>query len=111
MELVLESRKETDPPCFCNQRTTMERRRVHFSGHVQGVGFRYTTVSVARRHAVTGYVQNISDGRVVVVAEGEGAELDRFLADLNETMQEYIRSTDSETNPPSGEFPGFQVRF
>jgi acylphosphatase len=78
---------------------------------VQGVGFRYTAVSVARRHTVTGYVQNLSDGRVVVVAEGVGAELDRFLADLGETMREYVRETLSESGPPTGEFRGFHVRY
>ena len=89
----------------------MERRRVLYSGHVQGVGFRYTTVSVARRYAVTGYVQNLSNGSVVVVAEGQAEELDRFLADLGETMQEYIRGIGSESGPASGEFQVFQVRF
>jgi acylphosphatase len=89
----------------------MERRRVHYSGRVQGVGFRYTAVSVARRHAVSGYVQNLSDGRVVLEAEADGAELDRFLADLGETMREYVRETQSESAPPTGEFRGFQVRY
>ena len=90
---------------------TMARRSVYFTGHVQGVGFRYTAVSVARRYAVTGYVQNLPDGRVVLVAEGEGAELDRFVSDLGETMLGYIRSTQSECAPPTGEFRGFQVRY
>ena len=89
----------------------MQRRRVYFSGHVQGVGFRYTAVSVARRYAVAGYVQNLPGGRVVLVAEGEGAELDRFLADLSETMRAYIRDTQTEPRPPTGEFRGFQVRY
>jgi acylphosphatase len=91
--------------------TKVERRRVHFAGRVQGVGFRYTTVSVARRYAVSGYVQNLSDGRVVLVAEGAGVELDRFLADLGETMREYIRDSHCESGPPTGEFRGFQVRY
>ena len=43
---------------------------MYFSGHVQGVGFRYTTRSVASRFAVTGYVRNLPDGRVELVAEG-----------------------------------------
>ena len=89
----------------------MERRRVHFAGHVQGVGFRYSAVSVARRYAVSGYVQNLSDGRVVLVAEGEVPELDRFLADLGETMRASIRETQSESGSPTGEFRGFQVRY
>jgi acylphosphatase len=42
----------------------MQRREVHYSGHVQGVGFRYTTRSIARGYEVTGFVQNLEDGRV-----------------------------------------------
>ena len=89
----------------------MERRRVHFAGRVQGVGFRYTAVSIARRYAVAGYVQNLPDGRVVLVAEGAEAELDRYLADLRETMREYIRDIESESGPATGEFRGFRVRY
>ena len=88
-----------------------ERRRVYYNGHVQGVGFRYTAISIARRYRVAGYVQNLSDGRVVVVAEGEGVELDRFLADVAETMADYIRSTQSNPEPPTGEFRDFGVRY
>jgi acylphosphatase len=89
----------------------MERRRVTYSGRVQGVGFRYTTVSVARQFPVTGYVQNLRDGRVVVLAEGEGADLERFLADLSSTMRSCIREIQTETLAATGEFQGFSVRF
>ena len=89
----------------------IERRRVHYSGHVQGVGFRYTAISISRRYTVAGYVQNLPDGRVVVVAEGEGAELDRFLVDVAEAMADYIRSTQSNPELPTGEFRDFGVRY
>jgi acylphosphatase len=89
----------------------MERRRVIYAGRVQGVGFRYTTVSIARRYPVVGYVENLRDGRVVVLAEGKGLELDRFLADLERTMGGYIREKQSETGPATGQFQGFQVQF
>ncbi len=89
----------------------IERRSAHFSGHVQGVGFRYTARSVARRYAVAGFVQNLPDGRVVLVAEGECFELDRFLNDLGETMQGYIRGRQVESGLATGEFNGFEVRF
>ena len=56
------------------------RRRVHFSGRVQGVGFRYTCQSIARGFDVGGYVRNLPDGRVEPLAEGEPGELDNFLA-------------------------------
>lgn len=89
----------------------MECRRVHFAGRVQGVGFRYTAASIARRYAVAGYVQNLPDGRVVIEAEGDAPELDRFLADLGATMRGYIRDTQTETRPATQEYQGFQVRY
>ena len=51
-----------------------QRRKVHFRGRVQGVGFRYTVRGVASGFAVTGYVKNLPDGRVLVVAEGLSQE-------------------------------------
>ena len=62
----------------------LERRRVYYSGRVQGVGFRATCRWLAGGFEVAGYVRNLPDGRVEVVAEGESAELDRFLAAIQE---------------------------
>ena len=45
----------------------MIRNTVRYTGHVQGVGFRYTTTNIAARFAVAGYVQNMPDGSVRVV--------------------------------------------
>ncbi len=87
-----------------------ERRTVYYSGRVQGVGFRYTAESIARRYAVAGYVQNLCDGRVVVVAEGDGGELDRYLTELGEAMGRNIRDTVSESGPATGDFASFSVR-
>jgi acylphosphatase len=49
-----------------------------YSGHVQGVGFRYTAKAEAAGFEVTGTVRNLSDGRVELVAEGTRAELEAF---------------------------------
>lgn len=57
--------------------------RVLYHGQVQGVGFRATTVLIARRFDVTGQVRNEPDGSVSMEAEGEEAELDRFLAAID----------------------------
>src|SRR5882757_5443424 len=56
-----------------------QRHTIHYTGHVQGVGFRYTTHSIARNHEVTGYVRNLPDGRVELVAEGDRQDTDAFL--------------------------------
>jgi acylphosphatase len=83
---------------------------VHYSGRVQGVGFRYTTRSIARGYAVTGYVSNLPNGRVELVAEGEQAQLDEFLAEVRGRFFNNIRDEWRDTQPASGEYPGFEIR-
>lgn len=70
-----------------------ERRRVHYAGHVQGVGFRYTARRIAEGYAVGGYVRNLPDGGVELVAEGEAAEVESFLRDVYAALDDKIRST------------------
>ena len=56
-------------------------RRVHLyiSGSVQGVFFRDTTRQVAQSVGVTGFVKNLRDGRVEVVAEGENEAVEKLV--------------------------------
>ena len=75
-----------------------DRRRVYFSGRVQGVGFRFTCQSLARRFDIAGYVRNLSDGRVELVAEGESGELDAFLTAIRTEMDRFIKDV---TKPSS----------
>lgn len=87
-----------------------ERRQVFYEGRVQGVGFRYTTREIAESHRVSGYVQNLADGRVGLETEGEPAELDRFLAAVAERLRRYISRIDARTSPATGEFSRFEIR-
>lgn len=48
------------------------------SGRVQGVGFRYATLQEARRLGVTGWVRNLPDGQVEVLAQADAPALERF---------------------------------
>lgn len=57
-------------------------RRYVVSGLVQGVGYRYFVWQRAQERGLTGYVRNLPDGRVEVVAEGPGEELDALRGDL-----------------------------
>jgi acylphosphatase len=86
------------------------RRRVLYSGHVQGVGFRYQTLHVAHDFAVDGFVRNLADGRVELVVEGETSELDRFLASVHAEMEDFIADVQVERSLANGEFRGFEVR-
>ena len=49
------------------------------SGRVQGVYYRGTTVTRAREMGITGYVRNLPDGRVEVLAQGEDATVAAFI--------------------------------
>jgi acylphosphatase len=83
---------------------------VLFTGRVQGVGFRYNTLTIARRYAVTGYVRNCSDGSVKLVAEGMPRELDDFLSEVRDYFFNYIRDQRRDVHDATGEFTGFDIR-
>lgn len=88
----------------------MQHLTVHFSGHVQGVGFRYTTLQVAKEFEVAGYVQNLADGRVRLEAEGAARELEAFVAAIGERMHGYLRKTERVQQTRSPVFQGFVIR-
>ena len=90
----------------------LERRRVVFSGRVQGVGFRATCRWLARGFDIAGFVRNLADGRVELVAEGDSAEIERFLSDVHEQMGGFIREIHTEPEPVGqSSLEGFQVRY
>jgi acylphosphatase len=88
-----------------------DRRRVLFAGRVQGVGFRFTCQSLARSFEVAGFVRNLPDGRVELVAEGESGELDAFLSSIRLEMSTYIKNVTTEPESPGAHpLTGFFVR-
>jgi len=89
----------------------MIRRTTHFSGTVQGVGFRFTARAAARRYpALRGYVKNLPDGRVELVAEADDADIDRLVADIQQHMEGYVKKTTGFDSPATGEFKDFSIR-
>lgn len=84
-------------------------KRVTYWGRVQGVGFRYTAQGLSERYAVAGYVKNLPNGQVELVAEGEAEEVDRFLAAVAQQMARYIKGQTVENEMPQ-EFDGFNIR-
>jgi acylphosphatase len=83
---------------------------IFFSGRVQGVGFRYATMQVAKEFDVTGYVTNLPDGRVQLEAEGTREEIDAFVHAIDERMHGYIRKTDRSGHPREAQFGGFSIK-
>ncbi len=83
---------------------------VYFTGHVQGVGFRYSTLQVAKEFEVAGYVKNLADGRVQLEAEGRARTVDAFIAAVEERMHGYVRKTERAQQTRSAAFQGFEIR-
>ena len=87
------------------------QKTVRFSGRVQGVGFRYSTCSVAARFDVTGYVKNLPDGRVEIVAEASLDELNRFIEAVKREMRSYISEVMVENGLATGRFRDFGIAY
>lgn len=86
------------------------RMMVLYSGRVQGVGFRYTTRTVAAGFDVCGTVRNLADGRVELVAEGERAELNAFREAIrDEGLAANIRDEAVTWSEAQGGFRGFEI--
>lgn len=94
--------KSNEPP---------QRKHVYFTGRVQGVGFRFTTRQIAADYEVSGFVRNLPDGRVELVAEGQKKQIETFLDELTGFMERYIMDTSLQDEPFAGEFDGFEIRF
>ena len=85
-------------------------RRYVVSGSVQGVGFRFFTEEAARREGLSGFVRNLEDGRVEVLAEGDAEAVARFERAiwLGPSLPRVV-DVDTETQMPMGTV-GFEIR-
>lgn len=81
-----------------------------YTGRVQGVGFRYQTTRVAREYEVSGWVQNLADGRVHLVAEGRREEVEGFLEGIRHEMEAYIRDVEVREGDSAEGLRGFTIR-
>ena len=85
-------------------------RRFFISGEVQGVGYRFFAQRAAARHQVTGYVKNLDDGRVEVLAEGPAQFVEAFKHELATGPRFSSVDQIEEINlDPSGLYPAFRI--
>jgi len=70
------------------------RIQVRYTGHVQGVGFRFTCSWIASSHAVTGWVRNEQDGSVMLEAQGAPDAVEEFLSAVAQQMESKISAAD-----------------
>lgn len=87
-------------------------RRVHvwITGRVQGVGFRDFTAATADRLKVTGWVRNLPDGRVEMIAEGPREQIGKLLEAVHRgPSMAQVRNVQIKDEEPTGKFARFDV--
>jgi acylphosphatase len=84
--------------------------KIFYSGHVQGVGFRYIAKTIALGFEINGAVRNLPDGRVELIAEGSREELEAFRAAVyNAGLSSFIRDENVNWSEVQNEFRGFEI--
>ncbi len=92
----------------------MEKIRVHIfiSGKVQGVFFRDSIMKRARKSGVFGWVQNLQDGRVEAVLEGEQDKVEKIVKWAKRgPIFARVDNVDVERQEYKGEFKDFQIKY
>ncbi|MDP8264916.1 MAG: acylphosphatase [Candidatus Aceula lacicola] len=87
----------------------MVQASIFYSGVVQGVGFRYTTQRIALGLSLCGWVRNLSDGRVEVLAEGPKEKIEQLIVELNEHFLQDIKNHQINYYSVTGKHYGFSV--
>jgi acylphosphatase len=91
---------------------TYKTLHARVDGVVQGVGFRYSTLHQARRLGLCGYVRNLWNGMVEVVAEGQQGKLQQFERWLQRGPPgAIVRRVDSHYAPFQGVYRSFRIEF
>lgn len=90
----------------------MERLHAAVSGGVQGVGFRYFVWQAARQLGLTGWVRNLPNGTVELLAEGPRPQLEQLARALHSGPPAAdVHSCALSWQPASGEFASFEITF
>ncbi len=92
----------------------VQKRRIHafYVGRVQGVGFRVTAEEIAQSLGVVGWVKNLRDGRVELVAEAMETTLEQFLREVRTSpMKNFIQDVEVSWSNASETFDAFEIRY
>jgi acylphosphatase len=87
------------------------RVRLRITGRVQGVYYRASARDEARALGLTGWVRNLPDGSVELVAEGEEPRIDRLVAWCRQGPPgARVDEVEVSRSEPTGEFRDFRIR-
>ncbi len=84
--------------------------RIHVSGIVQGVGFRYRVRSEAGRRRITGHVENLEDGTVMIECEGKREDIEGLVASIRDSKEPVqVDDIDVQYSEGTGRFKTFRI--
>jgi acylphosphatase len=89
----------------------MQELCIHIFGDVQGVNFRWFVRAAAERRGITGYVQNLEDRSVEVVAQGNGVQLQQFFDEIKFGPRgSHVERVERNVRELAQRFDGFVIR-
>jgi acylphosphatase len=89
----------------------MIAKRIIFIGRVQGVGFRFTARRIASRHRLTGFVRNLHNGTVEMLAQGTSDDIDNCITDIKQAFLGYITQIKIEETALDSKHSDFTITF
>jgi len=89
----------------------MIAKHIIFTGRVQGVGFRFTAHRIADRHRLTGFVRNLPNATVEMLAQGASADIDNCITDIKQAFLRYITETKITDLAPNPQYTDFRITF
>ena len=86
----------------------MEKMKATVSGNIQNVGYRAKVIGIAKDFGLTGFVQNLDDGRVMIIAESDNGSFEKFLdaIQIKNTLIN-VRNIEVEYADATGDFADF----
>ena len=89
----------------------MIAKHIIFTGRVQGVGFRFTAHRIARGNLLKGYVRNLPNGSVEMLAQGYTEDVDDCINNIKESFAGYITDTQIDELPLDPRYKDFKITF
>ena len=86
-------------------------KNIIFTGHVQGVGFRFTSLRIARRYSLVGYVKNIPGSSVEMLIQGPPNNVQACIRDISEAFDGHIKQTNIKDITPTATYTAFDITF
>lgn len=89
----------------------MTAQQIFYTGRVQGVGFRFSVKQLAKGFDVTGWIQNLPDGRVELQMMGEQEEVEEFIQEIQDShLGGFIRETEAHSISLLDNVSGFSIK-